>query len=160
MTAVSAVLLKMSSAASSLVVPMLMWGKRPPTHCITVLYLLRDQRTLVTGGGDGQVLLWEVDVDRGGGGGGAAQAESEDANHQPRRPPPWTVTPRHMLVGHTAPVRCVAKASAGQDCHHIVTTSENGEMFTWDTVDGRALESRRYPNHVHTTIQAQLQLLI
>ena len=119
------------SSSSSLVVPMLMWGRRPPTHCVTVLYLLRDQRTLVTGGGDGQVLLWEV-----------------DASGQT-----WVVTPRHMLVGHTAPVRCVAKASAGQDCHHIVTTSENGEMFAWDTVDGRALESRRYPNKVHTTIQ-------
>ena len=129
------------SSSSSLVVPMLMWGRRPPTHCITVLYLLRDQRTLVTGGGDGQVLLWEVDVDRG----------KDDAA---ARSPSWSITPRHMLVGHTAPVRCVAKASAGQDCHHIVTTSENGEMFTWDTVDGRALESRRYPNHVHTTIQA------
>jgi hypothetical protein len=31
-----------------------MWGRRAPTHCVTVLYLLRDQKTLVTGGGDGQ----------------------------------------------------------------------------------------------------------
>ncbi len=120
---------------SGLVVPMVMWGRQPPSHCITVLYLLRDQRTLVTGGSDGQVVLWEVDASR----------------------PPgqqWDVTPRHMLVGHTAPVRCVAKASSGQDCHHVVTSSENGEMFTWDTVDGRAVEARRYSAHVHTSIQA------
>ena len=33
-----------------------MWGRRAPTHCVTVLYLLRDQKTLVTGSADGQVL--------------------------------------------------------------------------------------------------------
>ncbi len=117
--------------ASGLVVPMLMWGRKAPSHCITVLYLLRDQRTLVTGSNDGQVILWEVEAGHG-----------------------WDVTPRHMLVGHTAPVRCVAKASSGQDCHHVVTSSESGEMFTWDTVDGRAVESRRRASHVHTSMQA------
>ena len=122
--------------ASGLVVPMLMWGRRAPSHCITVLYLLRDQRTLVTGSNDGQVVLWEVDAQQQGAAGG------------------WDVTPRHMLVGHTAPVRCVAKASSGQDCHHVVTSSENGEMFTWDTIDGRAVETKKLPAHVHTSIQA------
>ncbi len=121
------------ASSSSLVVPMLMWGPRAPTHCVTVLYLLRDQRTLVTGGGDGQVVLWEVDASSSSG---------------------WKVTPRHLLVGHTAPVKCAAKASSGQDCHHVVTSSENGEMFTWDTVDGRAVEARKYSNHVHTSMQA------
>jgi hypothetical protein len=43
------------TSASSLVVPMVMWGPRAPTHCISALYLLRDQRTLVTGAADGQV---------------------------------------------------------------------------------------------------------
>ena len=49
-----------------------------------------------------------------------------------------------MLVAHTAPVKCVAKATAGQDCHVVVSSSENGEMFVWDTVDGRVIESKRY----------------
>ena len=44
------------STASGLVVPIAMWGRRAPTHCVTVLYLLRDQKTLVTGSADGQVL--------------------------------------------------------------------------------------------------------
>ena len=110
-----------------------MWGKHAPTHCISALYLLRDQRTLVTGASDGQIILWEVEA-------------SSVAD--------WKLVPRHMLVGHTAPVKCIAKATAGQDCHHIITSSENGEMFLWDTVDGRPVESKRYPNMVHTSLQA------
>ena len=56
----------------------------------------------------------------------------------------WITTPRHVLVAHTAPVKCVTKATAGQDCHVVVSSSENGEMFVWDTVDGRVIESKRY----------------
>ena len=41
--------------SSSLVVPMVMWGPQAPTHCISALYLMRDQKTLVTGAADGQV---------------------------------------------------------------------------------------------------------
>ncbi len=124
----------MSSASSGLVVPIAMWGRRAPTHCVTVLYLLRDQRTLVTGSADGQIILWDVET-------GPDSAS-------------WKTTPRHILVGHTAPVRCMAKASSGHDCHHVVTSSENGEMIVWDTVDGRAIESRRHANHVHTAMQS------
>jgi len=43
------------TSGSSLVVPMVMWGPRAPTHCISAIYLLRDQRTLVSGAADGQV---------------------------------------------------------------------------------------------------------
>jgi hypothetical protein len=38
------------------------------------------------------------------------------------------------------------------DCHHIVTSAENGEMFAWDTVDGRCLESKKL-TYVHTSLQ-------
>ena len=80
-----------------------------------------------------QVIVWDVDHGASG---------------------EWITTPRHVLVAHTAPVRCVAKATAGQDCHVVVSSSENGEMFVWDTVDGRVIESKRYPQFVHTSIQA------
>ena len=36
--------------------------------------------------------------------------------------------------------RCIAKASPGTDCHHVVTSSDCGEMFLWDTVDGLCQE--------------------
>ena len=47
---------------SSLVVPMVMWGPQAPTHCISAIYLMRDQKTLLTGASDGQVIIWEVDI--------------------------------------------------------------------------------------------------
>ncbi len=121
-----------SGGNSSLVVPIVMWGPEAPTHCISSIYLLRDQKTLVTGASDGQVIIWEVESDNENG---------------------WTLVPRHLLMGHTAPVKCIAKATAGAEAHHIVTSSENGEMFAWDTVDGRCLESRKHVNYVHTSIQ-------
>ena len=119
---------------SSLVVPMVMWGPHAPTHCISAIYLMRDQKTLVTGASDGQVILWEVDP--------STQTESS-----------WNLTPRHLLMGHTAPVKCIAKATAGTEAHHVVTSSENGEMFSWDTIDGRCIENRKHPGLVHTSIQ-------
>ena len=48
---------------------------------------------------------------------------------------------------------CITKASPGVDCHHIVTSSESGEMSTWDTDDGACLESRKLAI-VHTNMQA------
>ena len=119
-----------SGNSSSLVVPMIMWGPRAPTHCISAIYLMRDQTTLVTGASDGQIIIWEVDSAT------------------------WNLIPRHLLMGHTAPIKCIAKATAGGEAHHIVTSSENGEMFTWDTVDGRCLENKKHPGYIHTSIQA------
>lgn len=121
---------------SSLVVPMVMWGPRAPTHCISALYLMRDQKTLVSGASDGQVIIWEVDL---------SSADS------------LTLTPRHLLMGHTAPIKCIAKATAGAEAHHVITSSENGEMFSWDTADGRCIENKKHPGLIHTSIQVSQQ---
>jgi len=118
------------AGSTNLVVPIVLWGRSPPAHCISTVYLLRDQRTMVTGSHDGQVVVWQL----------------EDTHT-------WQFTPRHMLIGHTAPVRCIAKASPGTDCHHVVTSSESGEISTWDTVDGACLESKK-TSMVHTSMQA------
>ena len=113
-----------------MVVPLVMWGKSSPGHCVSAVYLMRDQRTMVTGSHDGQLIIWQLE-------------NTED----------WNFTPRHMLIGHTAAVRCIAKASPGIDCHHIVTSSESGEMSTWDTDDGACLENKK-TGLIHTNMQA------
>ncbi|XP_023324405.1 WD repeat-containing protein 7 isoform X4 [Eurytemora carolleeae] len=117
-------------ASSNLVVPVVMWGRDAPSHCISSVYLMRDQRTLVTGSQDGQIIIWALD--------------NTDT---------WKLNPRHMLIGHTSLVRCIAKASPGTDCHHIVSSSDNGEMSLWDTVDGQCIDSKKL-NFIHTNIQA------
>lgn len=48
------------AGGTSLVVPIVLWGKTPLTHCISCVYLSPDQRTLVTGCYDGQICLWAV----------------------------------------------------------------------------------------------------
>lgn len=49
------------TAGTNLVVPVVLWGKNPPTHCISCIFLSADQRTLVSGCYDGQICLWHVD---------------------------------------------------------------------------------------------------
>lgn len=63
------------------------------------------------------------------------------------------MNPRCLLVGHTAPILCISKASIIQDNNFIVTSSESGEMCTWDLVDGKCREVVKL-HYVHTNIQA------
>jgi WD40 repeat protein len=49
--------------ATNLVVPVVLWGPNTPTHCVSSVFLSRDQRTLATGCYDGQICLWQIDSD-------------------------------------------------------------------------------------------------
>lgn len=60
--------------------------------------------------------------------------------------------PRCLLVGHTAPILCISKASILKENNFIVTSSEAGEMCTWDLVDGKCKEVIKF-HYVHTNIQ-------
>uniref|UniRef100_A0A1B6MPX3 WD repeat-containing protein 7 n=1 Tax=Graphocephala atropunctata TaxID=36148 RepID=A0A1B6MPX3_9HEMI len=119
------------SAGTNLVVPVVLWGKTAPTHCISCVFLSKDHRTLVTGCHDGQICLWQVEPDT------------------------LKMTPRCLLVGHTAPILCLVKASIIMDNNYIVSSSESGEMCTWDLVDGKCREVVKLP-YVHTNMQAYL----
>ncbi|XP_060537415.1 WD repeat-containing protein 7 isoform X2 [Cylas formicarius] len=114
---------------TSLVVPVVLWGKHAPTHCISCIFLSKDQKTLATGCYDGQICLWQVDPDT------------------------LEMIPRCLLVGHTAPVLCISKASIMVDNNYIVSSSEAGEMCTWDMTDGKCREVVKLPQ-VHTNMQS------
>ncbi|XP_045538529.1 WD repeat-containing protein 7 [Papilio machaon] len=114
---------------TNLIVPVVLWGKNAPSHCVSSVYLSRDQKTLVTGCYDGQICIWQVNPDT------------------------LKMTPRCLLVGHTAPVTCLSRASIIQDNNYIVSSSEAGEMCTWDLVDGKCRESVKL-TQIHTNIQA------
>ncbi|XP_076220619.1 WD repeat-containing protein Rbcn-3B isoform X12 [Nomia melanderi] len=113
------------TVGTSLVVPIVLWGRIAPTHCISCIYLSRDQKTLVTGCYDGQICLWQVD------------------------PEVLKMTPRCLLVGHTAPIMCLSRASVIMEQNYIVSSSESGEMCTWDLVDGKCREAVKLSS-VHT----------
>lgn len=51
------VTIKMSSSS---VVPVVLWGKSPPTHCISCITTTYDQKAIVTGSTDGQLGVWDL----------------------------------------------------------------------------------------------------
>ncbi|NWJ03483.1 WDR7 protein, partial [Crypturellus undulatus] len=115
-------------AGNSLVLPIVLWGRRAPTHCISTLLLLDDAAaTVVTGCHDGQICLWDLSADLG-------------------------INPRALLFGHTASVTCLSKASASSEKQYIVSASESGEMCLWDVNDGRCIEFTKLAC-AHTGIQ-------
>lgn len=144
--------------ATNLVVPVVLWGPNTPTHCVSSVFLSRDQKTLATGCYDGQICLWQIED-------GADTDKSFDMT--PRcllrekitliKTTKYTIHVNCFincfLVGHTAPVLCLSRASIIQDNNFLVSSSENGEMCTWDLIDGKCRESIKLPQ-VHTSIQA------
>lgn len=51
------------SFTNQLIVPIALWGSDAPTHCISAMHITDDHKTLITGCNDGQICLWDVDVD-------------------------------------------------------------------------------------------------
>uniref|UniRef100_A0A8C3G9K7 WD repeat domain 7 n=1 Tax=Cyclopterus lumpus TaxID=8103 RepID=A0A8C3G9K7_CYCLU len=102
-------------SGNNLVLPIVLWGRTAPTHCISSLLVMDDFNTIITGCHDGQICLWDMT-------------------------PELEICPRAMLFGHTASITCLSKASACSDKQYIVSASENGEMCLWDVNDGRCIE--------------------
>ncbi|XP_078738105.1 WD repeat-containing protein 7-like isoform X1 [Lampetra fluviatilis] len=102
-------------SGQTLVIPIVLWGRQAPTHCISTLLLTEDHKTLVTGCYDGQVCLWDVTPD-------------------------LQISPRALLFGHSSAITCLSRASDGPEEVYIVSASENGEMCLSDVSDGRCLE--------------------
>ncbi|XP_041091656.1 WD repeat-containing protein 7-like isoform X2 [Polyodon spathula] len=114
-------------AANSLVLPIVLWGRNAPTHCISTLLVVDGLATIVTGCHDGQICLWDLTSD-------------------------LEISPRALLFGHTASITCLSKASSGRDKQYIVSASESGEMCLWDVSDGRCIEFTKLAC-AHTGIQ-------
>ncbi|XP_078280042.1 WD repeat-containing protein 7 isoform X3 [Rhinoraja longicauda] len=114
-------------AGNSLVLPIVLWGPKAPTHCISALLVMDDLATIVTGCHDGQICLWDLTLE-------------------------IEIIPRALLFGHTSSITCLSKANAGSDKQYVVSASENGEMCLWDVNDGRCIEFTKLAC-THTGIQ-------
>ncbi|XP_069369781.1 WD repeat-containing protein 7 isoform X2 [Paralichthys olivaceus] len=114
-------------SGNSLVLPIVLWGRTAPTHCISSLLVMDDFSTIITGCHDGQICLWDMT-------------------------PELEICPRAMLFGHTASITCLSKASTSSDKQYIVSASESGEMCLWDVNDGRCIEFTKLAC-AHTGIQ-------
>ncbi|XP_050800588.1 WD repeat-containing protein 7 isoform X2 [Gopherus flavomarginatus] len=114
-------------AGNSLVLPIVLWGRKAPTHCISAILLMDDVSMIVTGCHDGQISLWDLSLN-------------------------LEINPRALLFGHTASITCLSKASASSEKQYIVSASESGEMCLWDVNDGRCIEFTKLAC-THTGIQ-------
>ncbi|XP_034298376.1 WD repeat-containing protein 7 isoform X2 [Pantherophis guttatus] len=114
-------------AGNSLVLPVVLWGRKAPTHCISATLLMDDVSMIVTGCHDGQICLWDLSSD-------------------------LEINPRALLFGHTASITCLSKASSSSEKQYIVSASESGEMCLWDVNDGRCIEFTKLAC-THTAIQ-------
>ncbi|TRY54274.1 hypothetical protein DNTS_010122 [Danionella cerebrum] len=116
-----------SMSGNSLVLPIVLWGRHAPTHCISSLLVMEDLATIITGCHDGQICIWDMT-------------------------PELEINPRALLFGHSASVTCLSKASAGSEKQYLVSASESGEMCLWDVNDGRCIEFTKLAC-AHTGIQ-------
>ncbi|XP_026571079.1 WD repeat-containing protein 7 isoform X2 [Pseudonaja textilis] len=114
-------------AGNSLVLPVVLWGRKAPTHCVSTTLLMDDVSMIITGCHDGQICLWDLSSD-------------------------LEIYPRALLFGHTASITCLSKASSSSEKQYIVSASESGEMCLWDVNDGRCIEFTKLAC-THTGIQ-------
>ena len=105
--------------ANSLIVPIVLWGKKPPTHRISSIVITSDLRTVVTGCRDGQLLVWDY----------------KDSS----------IIPKSLLFGHSSCVVSIATLCETSSKRQIISASDVGELCMWDIDDGRCIEQTQLP---------------
>ncbi|KAM7369368.1 hypothetical protein PAMP_013640 [Pampus punctatissimus] len=133
-------------SGNSLVLPIVLWGRMAPTHCISSLLVMDDFSTIITGCHDGQICLWDMTPEL------EVMMMMMMMMMMRRRRMMVFICPRAMLFGHTASITCLSKASVCSDKQYIVSASESGEMCLWDVNDGRCIEFTKLAC-AHTGIQ-------
>lgn len=48
---------------NNIVVPVVLWGKHAPTHCISAIWMTPDRKKIVTACNDAQICVWDVSAD-------------------------------------------------------------------------------------------------
>nr|XP_039254137.1 WD repeat-containing protein 7-like [Styela clava] len=105
---------------NSLIVPIVMWGGKPPTHKIRAITMTKDLKHILTGCADGQICIW-------------------DMNDTTK-----SIQPKMLLFGHSSSVVSIVSINNGtKDTKFMASASLTNELFLWDLSDGRCLEQTR-----------------
>lgn len=112
-----------------LILPVALWAHKAPTHQISCIHMMHNEKNLITGSQDGQICIWDVEHD-----------------------PVLSIAPRCMIFGHTQPVLCIADGDFSTK-NTFVTSSSTGEMCLWDVDDGQCLETKK-TQYTHTYMQS------
>ncbi|KAK6032065.1 WD domain, G-beta repeat protein [Ostertagia ostertagi] len=103
------------ATTNGLVVPVVIWGQKPPDNRITVVRYLSDRTTIVTGASSGHVITWKCD---------------EEA-----------LTPYQLMIGHDAPITAISPTNNMPSSTRFITASSDGHLCLWDVQDGRCVDS-------------------
>ncbi|CAG7815558.1 unnamed protein product [Allacma fusca] len=124
------------STSAGLVLPIILWGKDAPTHAINTIATSPDLSCIVTGCQDGHICIWDVTKGQGTGN-------------------EFEINPRCFLIGHSGAILALAYVKfTSSSLDLIVSSSENGELCCWDSLDGRCLETSTHKtNLTHTRMQ-------
>uniref|UniRef100_A0A914XMN7 Uncharacterized protein n=1 Tax=Plectus sambesii TaxID=2011161 RepID=A0A914XMN7_9BILA len=117
----------MSLVSGNLIVPTILWGRRAPSHRACCVRCLPDGQTILTGTVDGQIIIWRLDN--------------------------GLLKPKYMLFGHSRPISCLCPTGVDSLTTRFVSTSDDGKMCLWESVDGRCIDSVTTVN-VHRYIYA------
>jgi len=87
------------SQTSSLVIPIVLWGKDAPSHPISSLAISPDLNSIVTGCNDGQIIIWDIEHQESklpaGGGGEQEEVSGEVSPQALLETSPWEVRHCH-----------------------------------------------------------------
>ncbi|KAE9419755.1 hypothetical protein Angca_004123 [Angiostrongylus cantonensis] len=103
------------AASSGLVVPLVIWGSKPPDNKITTVRYLSDTITVVTGAQNGHIITWKC-------GDGA-------------------VTPCQLMIGHDAAITAISSICNLSSSTRFISASCDGHMCLWELEDGRCIDS-------------------
>ena len=98
-----------------MLLPIVLWGPQPPSNSVSCLFLSRNDKVLISGSNEGQLLVCDVFSKQ--------------------------IVPRCFLVGHSTKVVGIDQILGGLNNLHIVSASCNGEIYKWDVTDGSLLTS-------------------
>lgn len=105
--------------SSNTLVPLVFWGKNPPTH--KVCSILHTSESIITGCKDGHICLWK---------------EIDDVFY-----------PQRLLFGHSDSVNGLAAVELPSEStsENFISTSVSGEICLWDSVDCKCVEFSTLP---------------
>nr|CDJ83842.1 WD40 repeat domain containing protein [Haemonchus contortus] len=103
------------AVTNGLVVPIVIWGKKPPDNRMTAVRYLSDRTTIVTGDLSGHVITWKCDEE--------------------------SLTPCQLMIGHDAPITAISPTNHQPSSTRFITASSDGQLCLWDLQDGRCVDS-------------------
>ncbi|CAK5094644.1 unnamed protein product [Meloidogyne enterolobii] len=125
----------MISEKSGLVVPVVLWGPKPPRSRIKQISSIRNGKIILTGSEDGIVMQWIVDESLG-----------------------W-IQPQMVMLAHKTCISCISPNSTSVSASKFISCSEDGHICLWDSADGRIIDSMR-TNYVHRKMKPYVSYLL